>query len=188
MPSGEKTENTIELRIDEIAQLFDMLDPFPFRERDLDKDAEEYIVSWAREFPRNSHLRLVIHAPESELRSEHANQLGPALHNYFTHRADALERDLHELFRIGRLSLMIGAAALAACVLIARTVTAALGAGNVSRFVEEGLIILGWVANWQPLQIFLYDWWPLARRRDLYRRLAAAKVELRPAPSQTRAA
>ena len=45
-----------------------------------------------------------------------------------------------------------------------------------SRFLEEGLIIVGWVANWKPLEIFLYDWWPLARRRNLYRRLAAAKV------------
>ena len=41
----------------------------------------------------------------------------------------------------------------------------------------------GWVANWKPIEIFLYDWWPLARRRDLYRRLAAARVEVRAALS-----
>ena len=40
-------ENAIEIRIDDISQLFHTLDPFPFRERDLDKDAEEFIVSWA---------------------------------------------------------------------------------------------------------------------------------------------
>lgn len=39
------------------------------------------------------------------------------------------------------------------------------------------------VANWRPIEIFLYDWWPLARRRDLFRRLAAAKVELKAAQS-----
>jgi len=43
-------ENAIEIRIDDISQLFHTLDPFPFRERDLDKDAEEF-VSWARELP-----------------------------------------------------------------------------------------------------------------------------------------
>jgi hypothetical protein len=47
------------------------------------------------------------------------------------------------------------------------------------RLVEESFLILGWVANWRPLEIFLYDWLPLARRRDLYRRLAAATVELK---------
>ena len=43
------------------------------------------------------------------------------------------------------------------------------------------MILLGWVANWKPIEIFLYDWWPIAKRRDLYRRLAAASAEFRPA-------
>src|SRR5262245_27080739 len=98
MPSDETTESVIEVRVDEISQLFDTLDPFPFRERDLDKDAEEYIVGWAREFPRNSTLKLIIHAPEDEVRSERANQLGSALHHYFSYRAEIVDRDLNELF------------------------------------------------------------------------------------------
>ena len=55
--------STIELRVREIAQLFETLDPQPFREKDLDKDAEDYIVSWARELPRDGDFRLVIHVP-----------------------------------------------------------------------------------------------------------------------------
>ena len=179
MPSEPQTESAIEIRVDDIAQLFDTLDPFPFRERDLDKDAEEFIVGWGQEFPRHSALKVIIHVPQSELASEPAKHAELALQHYFGYRADVLGRELNELFRIGRLSLVIGLAALAVCVLAARAITAALGVGNVSRFVEEGLIILGWVANWKPIQIFLYDWWPLTRRRDLYRRLAAAKVEVR---------
>ena len=45
------TEDLIELRVNEIAQLFHTLDPFPFRERDLAREAEEFIVGWARELP-----------------------------------------------------------------------------------------------------------------------------------------
>jgi hypothetical protein len=48
--SDRKAEHTIEVRIEEISQLFDMLDPFPFRERDLDKDAEEYMSAGAASF------------------------------------------------------------------------------------------------------------------------------------------
>jgi hypothetical protein len=176
--------NVIEVRVEEIAQLFDTLDPFPFRERDLDKHAEEYIVSWARELPGNQPIRIIIHAPETELRKEHANLLGEALGRYFNYRAEVVGRDLNELFRIGRQSLLIGVAVLAACVLTARAVTAEIGDGSVSGIMKESLIILGWVANWKPIEIFLYDWWPLARRRDLYRRLAAASVELRRAESK----
>jgi hypothetical protein len=49
-------DNAIELRIEEISQLFHTLDPFPFREKDLDADAEEFIVSWAEELPSNQPL------------------------------------------------------------------------------------------------------------------------------------
>ena len=89
-------------------------------------------------------------------------------------------RDLNELFRVGRQSLLIGVIVLAACVLTARAVTIELGSETIGGILRESLIILGWVANWKPIEIFLYDWWPLARRRNLYRRLAAAIVELRP--------
>ena len=60
-----------------------------------------------------------------------------------------------------------------------RLVSGVFGLGDVSSFFAEGLIILGWVANWRPIEIFLYDWWPLAQRRQLYLRLAEAKVEVR---------
>jgi len=45
------TEDLIELRVDEIAQLFHTQVPIPFRERDLAREAEEFIVGWARELP-----------------------------------------------------------------------------------------------------------------------------------------
>jgi hypothetical protein len=32
---------------------------------------------------------------------------------------------------------------------------------------------------WRPLEIFLYDWWPLRRMVRLYRKLAAMPTELR---------
>ena len=178
-------ESIVEVRVEEIIQLFDTLDPFPFRERDLDKHAEDYIVSWARELPRNRPIKIIIHAPASEVYGDVSRQLEPALSRYFTYRAEAADGDLRDLFRVGRISLAIGLAALAACVLVSTAITRVLGAGTLSRFFEEGLIILGWVANWKPMQTFLYDWWPISRRRDLYRRLATARVELKAVSADT---
>jgi hypothetical protein len=62
----------IELRVNEIGQLFHSLDPFPFRERDLDKEAEEYIVSWARELPHDQPIKIIIHLPEREAQTKAA--------------------------------------------------------------------------------------------------------------------
>lgn len=166
----------IRIRVDEVSQLFNSLDPFPFRERDLDADAEEFIVGWARELSRHAPLRIVVHLPRAEAETEAARGLQEALQRFFAYRADVVGRDLNELFRIGRRSLLIGLAVLGLCLAAGHFVTGRFGEDYVGRFIEEGLIIVGWVANWKPLEIFLYDWWPITRRRHLYQRLAVAQV------------
>ena len=167
----------IELRVNDIGQLFQSLDPFPFRERDLDKEAEEYIVSWARELSKDQPIKIIVHLPEREVQSKAASELGEAFARYFGYRANILQRELNELFRIGRRALAVGLTILLACLLLSQVAGRYLAEGPFRRLVEQSLPILGWVANWRPLEIFLYDWWPLARRRDLYRRLSAATVE-----------
>jgi hypothetical protein len=170
----------IELRVDTIARLFHSLDPYPFRERDLDQEAEEYIVSWARELSSDQPIKIIAHMPESEAQTKPAQELSEAFARYFAYRADLLQRNLNELFRVGRRSLAIGIAILLVCLVSAHIVSSYIVEAPFRRLVEESFLILGWVANWRPLEIFLYDWWPLRRRRDLYRRLAKAEVEIKP--------
>ena len=43
--------HTISLKLRDVNQLFNSMDPSPFIEKDLDDDAEEFIVTWAQEFP-----------------------------------------------------------------------------------------------------------------------------------------
>ena len=170
----------IEVRIEELRQLFNSLDPSPFRKRDLDPDAEEHIVGWARELPDDAPLKIVFHLPGAEASKAEERGLRSALSNYFVERAGIADRELRELFRNGRRYLSIGVPLLVMCLVASQLARGALGSGPLARALEESLIIVGWVANWKPLETFLYDWWPVTRRRDLYRRLAHAEVEVRP--------
>ena len=170
----------IAVRISNVSQLFNSLDPFPFQERDLDKNAEEFIVGWARELPRDQPIHIVLHLPAAEKAKPECKDVGAALQRYFNYRADVMQRDLNELFRTGRLSLLIGMAVLAVGLLATQFITGRLGESQLARYFQEGLIIMSWVANWKPMETFLYDWWPVARTRNLYRRLAKATVEMRP--------
>ena len=172
--------STIELQVDKVGQLFDSLDPMPFRERDLDRQAEDYIVGWARELPRKAPIRIIVHMPVSEALGDHAQMLAPAVARYFTYRAEALGKDIKELFRVGRYSLVIGLMVLAICMIGGRVVAHAPWSGEVGALFKEGLIILGWVANWRPIEIFLYDWWPIVRHQKILKRLAKAEIVLAP--------
>jgi len=169
----------IELRVSEIGQLFQSLDPFPFREKDLDKEVDEYIVGWARELSNDRPIKIIIQLPEKQAHTKAVSELAEAFARYFSYRADLLQRELNELYRVGRRFFAIGITVLVACLGLSQVAGKYLPEGPFRRLVEQSLPILGWVANWRPLEIFLYDWWPLARRRDLYRRLSAASVEIK---------
>jgi hypothetical protein len=171
--------NSIEIRVGKLAQLFHGLDPFPFREKELDKDAEEFIVSWARELPRDKPFKIVVHMPEEQLALPEAQDVRPAIEQFFAYRAQVMTLELKELFRIGRRSLAIGFTVLLLSVLASQAVAPKIKPAPLGKVIEESLLIFAWVANWRPIEIFLYDWWPIVRRRDLYRRLAEAEVELR---------
>lgn len=178
MAATERPEATIDVRIARIEQLFNSFDPSPFDERDLDDDAESHIYGWARELPPNAAISILLHMPFDEAQRAQERGLASALSHYFEVRAEAIDRDRRELFRLGWRYLAVGLLVLTACLLISQVLPAAIGSGPVTRVFQEGLIILGWVANWKPLETFLYDWWPLKRRADLYRRIAAARIDI----------
>jgi hypothetical protein len=168
--------NTIEVQVTSIDQLFNSLDPFPFLERDLDKSAEEYIVGWARELPAAGPITLIVHLSTAQASGWRERDVENAFRHYFSYRKDVIGRELRELFRVGRRSLAIGLTVLLFSVGLSEFWLRAFGHEGFKAIVYEGLIILGWVANWRPLEIFLYDWWPIAGQRTLYGRLAECTV------------
>ena len=84
------------------------LDHSPFTERDLDDDAEAYIVGWAREVDTGVPFRIVVHLPAGEAEKARERNLESAMGNYLAYRVGMLERDLSGLLRVGRRSLLIG--------------------------------------------------------------------------------
>jgi hypothetical protein len=170
--------HSIELRLREISQLFNSLDPSPFNEQDLDRDAEEFIVGWARELPRKRPLHLILHLEKSLPDGRDSASVGDAVHHYFIYRATITRLELRQLFKQRRTSLLIGTAFLAGCLLLGRLI-APSEAGAAWSVAREGLTIVGWVAMWRPMEIYLYDWWPLWRRGVLQRRLGRMKIDLR---------
>jgi hypothetical protein len=172
------TGSSIKLKLREIAQLFNSLDPSPFSEQDLDHDAEEFIVSWARELPRHHDLRLVLNLERPLPAPQTGETVGDAIRHYFSYRASINRLELREFFKRGRTSLLIGTTFLAGCLLLVQMLVRQRASGDFWSIVQEGLTIVGWVAMWRPMEIYLYDWWPLKRRDRLLLRLSRMKVEV----------
>jgi len=176
--SPARSDTVLELFLGEIRQLFDSMDPAPFRERDLDPKAAAYIVDWAREAPVAAPLSLVVHLGRASSTPDDAAMLRAAVHEYFRQRALATRAQLRQLFRTGRISLVIGLAFLGAALVISEFVAGLIGKESHAWLVKETLVIGGWVALWRPMEIFLYDWWPIRAQARLYERLGEMDVHL----------
>lgn len=110
---------------------------------------------------------------------DEAAVLRDAIHEFFLQRAHAFRRRLRELFRVGRTSLVIGLIALAAAIALGDFLASVMKGSRIGEILRESLTIGGWVSMWRPLEIFLYDWWPIRNEARLSDRLAAMPVRIR---------
>lgn len=168
----------IELVVRDVRQLFDSRDPAPFRERDLDEGAVEYVMGAVEEIPRHLPLAVVVTLgapPDPALPDALVVE---AMRSHFAHARRQVVRRLRHHVRRGRLALGVGVLVLVGCLSLAEA-AAALPAGYVRDVAREGLVIAGWVAMWRPLEVLLYDWWPLVDERRQIDRLLDAPLEIR---------
>jgi hypothetical protein len=173
-----RTGNTMELKLRDVAQLFNPLDPSPISEKDLDRNVEEFIVSWAHELPPRRELRLVVRLGTPLPAGYTADAIQTTVRHYFRYRAAIHRLDLRQLLRRGRMSLLIGLSFLSACLLLARILVPYWSKSALADIARESLTIGGWVAMWRPMEIYLYDWWPIRQRVKLLDRLSRMEVEL----------
>ena len=169
--------HTLALRVREMRQLFNSLDPAPFLNKDLDHACQAYIENWALSLPYDSHLHLVIHLELPPGAGDAGALLSEAIHNFYGYKIELVRGELSRLLRQGRLSLGIGLGFVIACLLLAEAIVA-VAPGPAAKIAHESLTIIGWVAMWRPVQIFLYDWWPIKGRIRVYENLRFARVSL----------
>ncbi len=174
----EEQTGTLELHVAELRQLFNAMDPAPFRERDLDPNAVSYIVDWARETPASQPLALVLRLERESPTADARQMLTDAAHEYFRRRAAVTRRQLKRLFRVGRISLVIGIAFATAAASLGEILSSLVGQQSHIRVLTESVVIFGWVALWRPAEIFLYDWWPIRAEAKMFDRLAEIDVSL----------
>ena len=134
---------------------------------------------WARDLPRDATLALVVDLDRKAGLPDEAAVLREAIHEFFNQRAQAYRRRLRELLRVGRTSLVIGLIALASAIALGDFIAGLVKGSRIGEIVRESFTIGGWVSMWRPLEIFLYDWWPIRAEARLSDRLAAMPVRIR---------
>jgi hypothetical protein len=175
---GRLPHHRIEIRLHNLNQLFNSIDPSPFHEKDLDRDAEEFIVGWVQEFHRHDPVTLVIHVKEPPGGVDPRRDVEKAVHNYFAYRAKLNHLDFKHMMKQARVSLAAGLTFLTMCI-FAGNLISKWATEPWSLLLREAMLIGGWVAMWRPMQTYLYDWWPLRRRGQIFQKMSRMRVDLK---------
>lgn len=172
-------DGVIKMHLRKSEELFDSLDHSAFRERDLDPRAEDYIVESVRELPSQGSCMIVIYLDDVVDVSAESKAISEAVHHHFSRRVQILRRNLRQLLRRGLISLVIGVGVLGTFLLLGHVIRGLIGDAEWAVLLHESMLIGGWVAMWKPLEILLYDWWPIIGEQRFYARLSQIQVQVR---------
>lgn len=171
-PSGSSASVSIHVR--DLAQLFNSLDPSPFWDRDLDRTAAEFIEDEFRDKQSADVWHLHVYAHEGIASGD---ELQAAVENYYGRLASSARNAQREHMWMTQLGLLGGVTIFLLSMGVRAILTSALG--HLPAILDEGLIILAWLALWRPTEALVYEWVPLHRKRRLFERLAGIRVSVR---------
>jgi len=162
-------------------QLFNSFDPAPFHEKELDSAAEHYIVDTVKDFPSKTKFRIIIYLPWELASSERGQSLGKAIRNHFAYKVLVADRKFRQHLKHGRISFFIGLSFLAVA-LIGRQMVSQLHDQFLAQLFADALLIIGWVAMWEPVTVLLYELWPIIQTKHIYSRISTMGIDILPSP------
>ena len=63
-------------------------------------------------------------------------------------------------------------------VTVGEALVAVMSRERSATLIQDSLVIGAWVALWRPMEIFLYDWWPIRAEARLFERLSKLDVRV----------
>jgi len=172
----------IEMKLFSVMQLFNSFDPAPFREKELDNEAEAYIADTVKDFPPHTRFRIVIYLPNGMIDTRDAREVPEAVISHFRYRALMQMRKFRERYVEGQFKLIVGLSSLTLATVVSLTLAHYFPENTAAQLIASALEITGWVAMWEPISIFLYQLWPLVKQRKIYEKIGRMEIFLRPYP------
>ncbi len=164
----------VKVHLDDLSKLFDAMDPSPLLSKSLNPAVVEHIVESAKEFSYRAPIALVLCVDQISPNLSNERGICEATRAYFSHLSRQARHRLRLHLRRGVISLIIGLSVLALALIGSRL----LGDDTISSTLRESMDIGGWVALWRPMEMFLYDWWPILGDKIFYKRLGRMPIQI----------
>jgi hypothetical protein len=166
--------HVIDIRLRHPDQLFDSLDPSPFHDKALDRNAEAYLIECAGELPPRDAFVLRLYGPA--VLHDQGEQIMLGVHRHFALALAQAQRRHRRRARVARAAILFGLAGLGGALLLRSAIAEWGGAGG--EVLTEGLLILAWVALWRPAEMLIFDSWEQREELRVLRALTRVPVQV----------
>jgi hypothetical protein len=169
--------NAVRVRLAGVSELFRAPEPEPFSGWPESASGIDRMLQQLRPHAARP-VRVTLELPAAACVPGLEADTRAALHLYCDARIAGLDADGAAMRREGFIALGRGLLFMALCMLGAKiTGEPAIIPTVVGRYLSEGFVIAGWVALWHPLDLLLYQRWPLRRDRALLQSLETGELE-----------
>lgn len=159
-------------------KIFTSLVSVPFAYRKLDESLVAYIVDRLSDLPDDTKFRLIFYLPQDFLETLGPERIHMLLEDYWGDRVRLRRKEekaaLHDFFR----AVFWGFVFMLACQIV-RWLCQFPSLPTLTQTVSEGLLVLGWVALWNPYDSFFFSWLPARKKRLRIEKLSTVEVRLR---------
>jgi hypothetical protein len=165
----------IKLQLQNITELLQI--PVSFNSKNtLKSDAEEFIVEEAEALPAKAPINIKVHLSVSSIK--YKDDIGPSIQRHFSYRREQSQNEYKRIFKYGWRILFIALSLLAMIFTITEIAFYYFPDNKPLLFIHESFIILSWVALWRPLELLLYEWYPVKTDINIYSRLEHSNVQV----------
>lgn len=181
----ENGQVLIEMKLSSVGQFFNSFDPAPFREKELDNEAETYIVDTVKDFPAKAAFKIVIYLPDTAVDMKEAGDIPTAIRSHFEYKTLMQKRRFRERYLYGQFALIVGLSFLAVATVASLAIDNYSSSYPVAHLIANALNVTGWVAMWEPVTVFLFQLWPIYKQRKVYEKISRMGVDVRPYPKSS---
>lgn len=141
------------------------------------------IISTIAAHGAKKEYNILIHVPKSLTTLDTAN-ISAKLNEFYKIHTTELKNDLMVMKTQSLDALSKGIPIMIAALSLNYIIEDRLKVNDTIRFFEfilkESMYIFGWVSMWKPIELFLYDRWPLNRKLKSYDKMILTPIQILP--------
>jgi hypothetical protein len=163
----------ISVAIESYANIFNELDPAPFRKKDLDQDLRDYLEDSSVDIPLKYDVVLRFNVSGEAKNTEKEEKIRVGLKTYFSFVKDLLGDNIRKSYEKS-VVYVFGAFVLLSASYLLRLL---LISNIFFSILIEGITIGGWVFLWEAISTFAFRTRDVKNRCRQYKRLADAPIQ-----------